>query len=206
MLLHYLELAWRNTRAAKGLSALMVLALGLGIGACMTTLTVYHVLSGDPIPHKSARLFNVQLDAGDMIGWQAGQEPTFDLTRYDATALLRDRKAPRQAMSSGFNTAVGLPEADAQQLLHSDRYTAEVEAAEAEVHKLMFPARGGDSTRPELPIVENWFMASVAGGAFVTALAQAFDQALDEGAESVLARLHGQGRHAAVTQALDALA
>lgn len=31
-------------------------------------------------------------------------------------------------------TAVGLPEADAQQLLHSDRYAAEVEAAEAEVH------------------------------------------------------------------------
>ena len=111
MFLHYLELAWRNTRAAKGLSALMVLALGLGIGACMTTLTVYHVLSGDPIPHKSARLFNVQLDAGDMVGWQAGQEPTFDLTRFDATALLRDRKAPRQVMSSGFNTAVGLPEA-----------------------------------------------------------------------------------------------
>lgn len=31
-------------------------------------------------------------------------------------------------------TAVDLPEADAQQLLHSDRYAAEVEAAEAEVH------------------------------------------------------------------------
>ncbi|MCF8206166.1 MAG: ABC transporter permease [Methylotenera sp.] len=124
MFLHYLELAWRNTRAAKGLSALMVLALGLGIGACMTTLTVYHVLSGDPIPHKSARLFNVQLDAGDMIGWQAGQEPTFDLTRYDATALLRDRKAPRQAMSSGFNTAVGLPEASTKPVFSSVRMTS----------------------------------------------------------------------------------
>ena len=95
MLLHYLELAWRNTRAAKGLSALMVLALGLGIGACMTTLTVYHVLSGDPIPHKSARLFNVQIDAGEMLDYKAGEEPTFDMTRFDANALLRDRRAPR---------------------------------------------------------------------------------------------------------------
>lgn len=124
MLLHYLELAWRNTRAAKGLSALMVLALGLGIGACMTTLTVYHVLSGDPMPHKSARLFNVQLDAGDMIGWQAGQEPTFDLTRFDATALLRDRKAPRQALSSGFNTAVSLPDAGTKPVFSSVRMTS----------------------------------------------------------------------------------
>ena len=82
MFLHYLELAWRNTLAAKGLSALMVLALALGIGACMTTLTVYHVLSGDPIPHKSERLFNVQLDASDMIGWKAGEEPNFDLSRF----------------------------------------------------------------------------------------------------------------------------
>ena len=39
------------------LTALMVLAIALGIGASMTTLTVLHVLSGDPIPHKSDRLF-----------------------------------------------------------------------------------------------------------------------------------------------------
>lgn len=124
MFLHYLELAWRNTRAAKGLSALMVLALALGIGACMTTLTVYHVLSGDPMPHKSERLFNVQLDARDMAGWQAGQEPNFDLTRFDATALLRDGKALRQAMSSGFNTAVSLPEAQTKPVFASVRMTS----------------------------------------------------------------------------------
>lgn len=58
------------------------------------------------------------------------------------------------------------------------------------------------STRPELPIVENWFMASVPGGGFATALAAAFDRALDEGAEAVLARLHTEQRHAAVVQAL----
>ncbi len=124
MFLHYLELAWRNTRAAKGLSALMVLALALGIGACMTTLTVYHVLSGDPIPHKSARLFNVQLDASDMVGWKVGEEPTFDLTRYDATALLRDKKALRQTMSSGFNTAVGLPDANVKPIFSGVRMTS----------------------------------------------------------------------------------
>lgn len=124
MLLHYLELAVRSARASKGLSALMVLALGLGIGACMTTLTVYHVLAGDPIPHKSARLFNVQIDAGEMLDYKAGEEPTFDLTRFDANALLRDRRAPRQAMMSGSNTAVSLDDARIKPVFSSVRYTS----------------------------------------------------------------------------------
>lgn len=123
MFIHYLELAWRNARSAKGLSALMVLALALGIGACMTTLTVYHVLSGDPIPGKSARLFNVQLDARDMIGYEPGKDPVLDLTRFDATALLREKKGLRQNMSSGFNTAVGLPDAQTKPVFSFTRYT-----------------------------------------------------------------------------------
>ena len=53
MLNYYFDLALRSFRAAKGLSLLMILALGLGIGACMTTLTVFHVLGGDPIPGKT---------------------------------------------------------------------------------------------------------------------------------------------------------
>lgn len=58
------------------------------------------------------------------------------------------------------------------------------------------------STRPTLPIIENWMMASVPGGRFVSALAAAFDQALDEGAEALLQRLRSEGRHAQVVQAL----
>jgi hypothetical protein len=58
------------------------------------------------------------------------------------------------------------------------------------------------STRPTLPIIENWMMASVPGGHFVSALAAAFDQALDEGAEALLQRLRSEGRHAQVVQAL----
>ncbi|PSD22327.1 ABC transporter ATP-binding protein, partial [Stenotrophomonas maltophilia] len=43
-------------------SCLMVVAIALGIGASMTTLTVFHVLSGRPDPPgKSDRLFYVQL-------------------------------------------------------------------------------------------------------------------------------------------------
>lgn len=106
MLAYYFDLALRSFKSARALSVLMVLALALGIGACMTTLTVYHVLSGDPIPHKSDRLFDVELDAGNMIEYQPGQEPTFQLTRFDAEALLRARRAKRQVMMTGANLAV----------------------------------------------------------------------------------------------------
>src|SRR5690606_18531525 len=85
----------------KALTALMVLAIALGIGACMTTLTVFRVLSGDPIPEKSDRLFHVQLDAASMRGFTPGEEPAAQLTRFDAEALLRERRGKRQAMMTG---------------------------------------------------------------------------------------------------------
>jgi putative ABC transport system permease protein len=106
MLAYYFDLALRSAKRARALSVLMVLAIALGIGACMTTLTVYHVLSGNPIPHKSDRLFDVQIDAGTMQGWRPGQEPQFQLTRFDAEALLREGRARRQVMMTGGGVAV----------------------------------------------------------------------------------------------------
>ena len=98
---YYFTLALRSFRRNRILTALMVLAIALGIGAAMTTLTVFTVLSGDPIPHKSDRLFYVQLDPETRDGYQAGEEPMAQLTRFDAEELLRQRKAPRQAMMTG---------------------------------------------------------------------------------------------------------
>ena len=69
MIGYYAHLALRSFRRNKVLTALMVLAIALGIGACMTTLTVFRVLSGDPIPDKSDRLFYVQLDPESMQGY-----------------------------------------------------------------------------------------------------------------------------------------
>jgi len=59
------------------------------------------------------------------------------------------------------------------------------------------------STRPNQPIVESWFMASVAGSHYAAVLAAAFDDALNLGDEQVLARLKDEGRHARVVQGLD---
>ena len=101
MLAYYFRLALRSFQRNKVLTALMVLAIALGIGAAMTTLTVFKVLSGDPIPHKSERLFYVQIDPQPLRGYQAGEEPEHQLTRFDAEELLRQKKALRQAMMTG---------------------------------------------------------------------------------------------------------
>jgi len=106
MLTYYFELGLRSLRAHRGLTVLMLLSIAMGVAACMTTLTVFHVLSGDPIPEKSARLFNVQLDAESMESYQSGGEPALQLTRQDAEALIRDKRGVRQVMMTGANIAV----------------------------------------------------------------------------------------------------
>lgn len=59
---YYLDLAIRNLKHNKVLTGLMVLAIGVGIGASMTTLTVMHLLSGDPLPEKSSTIFRPLVD------------------------------------------------------------------------------------------------------------------------------------------------
>ena len=124
MLAYYFKLALRSFRRNKVLTALMVLAIALGIGAAMTTLTVFKVLSGDPIPHKSDKLFYVQLDAGMREGYKPGEEPEGQLTRFDAEELLRQKRGVRQAMMSAGSVTI-LPEGTAAQPFRaSSRYTS----------------------------------------------------------------------------------
>ncbi|MDH0866207.1 ABC transporter permease [Mitsuaria sp. GD03876] len=106
MLTYYLELAFRAFRSHRGLTALMLLSIAMGVAACMTTLTLFHVMSGDPIPHKSARLFRVQLDADLTRDWQPGEEPMQQLTRFDGEALLRAKRAVHQVLMTGAFIAI----------------------------------------------------------------------------------------------------
>ncbi|WP_421569698.1 ABC transporter permease [Stenotrophomonas sp. PD6] len=106
MLAYYFRLALRSFRRNKVLTALMVIAIALGIGASMTTLTVFHVLSGDPIPQKSDRLFNVQVDPRPMIGYQPSEEPEEQVTRFDGETLLREKKAKHQVLMTGGGVTV----------------------------------------------------------------------------------------------------
>src|ERR1700743_1316119 len=106
MLGYYTELALRSLRRSRALTALMILAIALGIGACMTTLTVLHVLSSDPLPGRSASIFFPQMDPRDMKNYASdqatpGQDFPRPLTWMDGMNLLRSLCADRQALMVG---------------------------------------------------------------------------------------------------------
>jgi putative ABC transport system permease protein len=119
-----MDLALRSFRRNKALTALMVLAIALGIGASMTTLTVFHVLSGDPIPQKSSRLFVVQLDPAAKEGFTPGEEPADQVTRFDAEALLRQHRGTHQAMMTGGNVGIEPQRAGMDPFYADARYTS----------------------------------------------------------------------------------
>ena len=124
MLAYYFRLALRSFGRNRMLTALMVLAIGLGIGAAMTTLTVFKVLAGDPIPSKSDRLFYVQLDPRPRDGYVEGEEPEEQLTRIDAANLLAQARAPRQAMMTGGGAVGAAPDSSLKPFISRMRYTS----------------------------------------------------------------------------------
>ncbi|KJV26680.1 ABC transporter permease [Luteibacter yeojuensis] len=96
MFAYYLQLGLRSLRKNPVLTALMVMAIGFGVAASMTTYSVYRATSRDPIPQKSSVLYNTQVDAFGPENIENG-EPADALTYIDVTAILRAHKAPRQA-------------------------------------------------------------------------------------------------------------
>ncbi|MEA9556963.1 ABC transporter permease [Xanthomonas nasturtii] len=119
---YYFNLALRSFRRNKVLTALMVLAIALGIGASMTTLTVFYILSGDPLPGKSQTIFIPQLDARSRD--HRSTEALEQFTRFDAEALLREKRADRQAMMSGGDVAVEPDNASLRPFSLDARYTS----------------------------------------------------------------------------------
>jgi putative ABC transport system permease protein len=114
MIGYYLALAWRSLRRNVVLTILMIVAIAFGVGASMTTLTVLHVLSADPIPQKSDRLYYVQLDPKKLRGVNEDPAPNRQMTLLDGQNLLRAKKAKRQALMTGGNAGIdaqrpGLP-------------------------------------------------------------------------------------------------
>lgn len=100
MFRYYLKLGLLSIRANPALSALMVAAIAIGIGACMSIVTVRHVMSGNPIAHKNDVLYHVQLDNWNPDEpYEEPNEPPEQVTYLDATALHQAGRALRQTIS-----------------------------------------------------------------------------------------------------------
>jgi len=124
MITYYLDLARRSFKRNVGLTILMVIAIAFGVGASMTTLTVMHVLAADPIPGKSHNLYYVQLQPRKLAGYVPGDLPPDQLTRRDAEALLRAKKADRQVMMTGGSGAIESQRADLPPFVVDARWTS----------------------------------------------------------------------------------
>ncbi|MEO8779874.1 MAG: ABC transporter permease [Rhodanobacter sp.] len=123
MFAYYLALALRSLGRNKVLTALMVLAIGLGIGASMTMITVLHVMSGDPLPGRSAQLYYVHLDTNASSQARTAHPHASDnLTWPDALNLLQAHRAPRQAAMAGAGLALQPSDSSQLPMLASGHY------------------------------------------------------------------------------------
>jgi putative ABC transport system permease protein len=105
---YYLDLALRSLKRNPILTALMVLAIGLGIGASMTMITVLHVMSGDPLPGRSGELYYPHIDPLPLNYQQRAYapDPSVNFTWPDAMALLAAPHVERQAVMTGGQVLV----------------------------------------------------------------------------------------------------
>jgi putative ABC transport system permease protein len=111
---YYLGLALRSLKRNIVLTALMIAAVGVGIGASMTTLTVFRAMDNDPIPQKSRQLFAVQIDnwGPDSKSIVPGDAEHFQeqISYIDAVGLMNAKAAPRQ--SAMYKTGAALTPAN----------------------------------------------------------------------------------------------
>ena len=100
MFAYYLNLAFGSLKRSPGITALMVLSIGIGVALAMSTWTLVHLMSRDPMPGKSAQLFFPTIDSwGPAAHSKAtnGNEPPDQLDYATAEALLSDHRATYQS-------------------------------------------------------------------------------------------------------------
>ncbi len=99
MFAYHLRLGLKSLRRNPVLTALMIGAIGLGIGVCLTTLNVYSLVSGNPLASRNNITYAVQMDGWDPNEPMDKKRPElapFELTYRDAQAVyeseIPDRK------------------------------------------------------------------------------------------------------------------
>ncbi len=124
MFRYYLRLGVLSIKANPALSALMVAAIGIGIGACMTIVTIQYIMSGNPIAEKSDQLYHVRVDSWDPNeAYEEPNEPPEQMTYLDATALYAAGRATRQVISFVSSRVVQPDDEDAKPFQRDTRAT-----------------------------------------------------------------------------------
>ena len=123
MFKYYLMLSWLSVKRTPMLTALMVIAIGLGISVTMTVLTVNYLMGKDPIPEKSAQLFHVQLYTYGKDQSNPGTEDNYpyQITYQDAMNLFSSDVPVRKTRSLATGYSVIPSSVDSSPFMESAR-------------------------------------------------------------------------------------
>jgi putative ABC transport system permease protein len=107
---YYLELAWRRCRQNLSMVALLVLTMAIGIASCMTAMTIFGALSGEPLPGISPHLYVATMDAREAVDKDNDYEPDSLVKLRDAEALVDAHRADRQLAVTHSYTMLSNPD------------------------------------------------------------------------------------------------
>lgn len=99
MFAYNVKLAVESMRRNPMMTTLMIAAIAVGIGISMTTLSVYYMMNGNPIPQKSKQLFAITLDSWGALRPFDDDRPErapHQLTYQDAERLVELAAGKRQ--------------------------------------------------------------------------------------------------------------
>ncbi len=127
-MLHYnFELAWHGLRRFPRSTVLVVLTVALGLAACMTTLTLLHVLTADPLPGRSQHIYQAWVDTVQNKAFTTSADMALNgvsasngyqrIKLGDAQALLAAHRATRQVVTADMVSDVA--SADGKHVLGS---------------------------------------------------------------------------------------
>ena len=115
MFTYYFKLGVRSLRRNPMLTALMVLTLAVGVAASVSTLTILHMMSSDPIPQKSDRLFVPLIDNGPLEGYTPGEkrnEWEIQISYQDAMNIVKGAPGIRKTALYAIAAPIQPPRAD----------------------------------------------------------------------------------------------
>jgi len=115
MFSYYFKLGVRSLRRNPALTALMILTLAVGVAASISTLTILHAMSTDPMPQKSARLFTTVIDNGQLENYNPNEPNVTSnqlLGYIDAANLVKSAPAQRKAALYGIGGVIEPARAD----------------------------------------------------------------------------------------------
>lgn len=113
MFSYYCQLGWRSLCQTPVMSALMIAAIAVGVAVTMSTLTLQHVMSRNPLAERDDQLYYVQLDSFGVDETYAGgisNEMPDLLTWQDARALLRSDIPARSVAMFSWGAALTPPD------------------------------------------------------------------------------------------------